>query len=202
MTFYIVITVISVVAFTTDMVLRYMEKIRSFGMEERLHNIRGKTIPIEDLIPHNITMLTVFGMSMGIIGIFLKLLDLHPFVSFPITVMSGCIVNFTVMHFIKPFFVGIAGDVLSDKTDISGYEAVCIERIGGDDYGRIELIYNDKKYDFDAVSANDTDIEKDDKVIVVYREEALCFVEKQTEVLDIINEKEEPPEPEKSEEKN
>lgn len=191
MTFYIVVTVVSVVAFTTDMVLRYMEKIRSFGMEERLHNIKGKTIPIEDFIPYNITMLTVFGMSMGVFGIFLKLLDIHPFVSFPISVMFGCIVNFTVMHFIKPFFIGISGDILSDSTDISGYEGVCIERIGGDDYGRVEITYKEKKYDFDAVSANETDIEKGEKVYVVHREDALCFVEKQSEVLDIINEKEE-----------
>ena len=40
MTFYIVVTVVSVIAFGTDMVLRYMEKIRSFGMEQKLHNIK------------------------------------------------------------------------------------------------------------------------------------------------------------------
>ena len=190
MTFYIVITVISLVSFAADMILRYMEKIRSFGMEERLHNIKGKTIPIEDFIPHNITMLTIYGSAFGIFGIIMKLLGLHPFVSFPMSVMFGCMVNFAVMHFIKPFFVGISGDVLDEKTDIGGMPAVCTERIAGDDYGRIELTYKGRKYDFDAVSANETDIEKNDPVYVIYREDGLCFVEKQSEITDIINEKE------------
>ncbi len=191
MTFYVVVTVVCVTAFAADMILRYMEKIRSFGMEERLHNIKGRTIPIEDLIPHNITMLTIFGTAFGAFGIVSKLFGIHGFVSFPASIAFGCIVNFTVMHFIKPFFVGISGDELNDRTDIGGMPAVCIERIGGDDYGRIELVYNGRKYDFDAVSANDTDIEKGEAVYVLYREDSLCFVEKQSEITDIINEKEE-----------
>ena len=40
MEFYIIVTVVCVTAFTADMILRYMEKIRSFGMETRLHNIK------------------------------------------------------------------------------------------------------------------------------------------------------------------
>ena len=188
MTFYVAVTVVAVVSFTADMILRYMEKIRSFGMEEHLHNIKGKTIPIEDLIPNNITMLTVYLMAFGAFGIFMKLMDIHAFVSFPLSLSFGCMVNFTVMHFIKPFYDSISGDVLGEDTDLSEYEAVCVQPIGGDDYGRIELVYHDKKYEFDAVSENGTDIEKGEPVYVLYREEGVCVVEKQSEVLDIINE--------------
>ena len=99
MELYVLITVISLVSFTADMILRYMEKIRSFGMEERLHNIKGTTVPIEDFIPHNITMLTVWGMTLGAFGIVMKLLGVHPFLSFPSSAAFACIVNFTVMHF-------------------------------------------------------------------------------------------------------
>ncbi len=191
MTFYIVVTVVSVIAFGADMVLRYMEKIRSFGMERRLHNIRGKIIPIEDLIPHNITMLTVYFSAFGIFGIFLKAVGFHAFVSFPLCLAFGCMVNFTVMHLIKPFFEGFSGDILDDDTDLSGYEAVCTQRIGGDDYGRIGLTYAGRKYEFDAISENETDIGTGDAVYVLYREGGVCVVEKQSEVLDIINEREE-----------
>ena len=190
MQFYILITVISTVAFTTDMILRYMEKIRSFGMEERLHNIRGKTIPIEDFIPHNITMLTVFGMSLGVFGIFMKLLGFHPFLSFPCSVCFAALVNFTVMHFIKPVIASAAGDDLSPKTDLSGTEGVCTERIPGDDYGRITVVYKGKNYEFEAISEYETDIEVGENVYVLYRDEQFCVVEKQSELLDVINEKE------------
>lgn len=189
MEFYIVATVLSAVTFTADMILRYMEKIRSFGMEERLHNIKGDTVPIEDFIPYNLTMLTVWGMSFGVFGIFMKLLGLHPFLSFPASAAFGCIVNFTVMHFIKPFYVNIFGDELSEKTDISGTAAVCTERIAGDDYGRISLEYHGKRYEFEAISEYETDIEKGEPVLVLYREGQFCVVEKQSELLDVINEK-------------
>ncbi len=188
MEFYVVVLVLGVTSFTADMILRYMEKIRSFGMEERLHNIKGKTIPIEDLVPHNITMLTVFAISLGVFGIFMKLLNINAFVSFPCSAAFACLVNFTVMHFIKPFVASVTGDELGSDTDISGTEGVCIERIPADDYGRIKLEYNGRHYEFDAISENETDIEKDEPVLVLYREDGMCVVEKQSEVLDIINE--------------
>ena len=190
MEFYIIVTVVCVVAFTADMVLRYMEKIRSFGMETRLHDIKGKTIPIEDFIPHNITMVTVFGSAMGVFGIFLKLLDIHPFVSFPCAVMFGSMVNFTVMHFIKPLITRASGDELSAKTDIAGSEGICTEDIAGDGYGKVSVVYNGRNYEFEAISEYETDIEKGEKVYVLYRDEQFCVVEKQSEILDVLNEKE------------
>ena len=190
MEFYILVTVVCVTAFTADMILRYMEKIRSFGMETRLHNIKGRTIPIEDFIPHNITMLTVFGSSFGIFGIFMKLLGLHPFISFPVSAAFGCLVNFTVMHFLKPFVERTSGDELSARTDLGGYEAVCTARIDGEDYGKIALVYKGRNYEFDAISEYETDIEEGEKVFILYRDEHFCVVEKQSEILDVINEKE------------
>ena len=187
MTFYILVTVVCVTAFTTDMVLRYMEKIRSFGMEERLHNIKGKTIPIEDFVPHNITMLTVFGTAMGVFGIFTKLIDLHPFVGFPVSVAFGCLVNFTVMHFIKPFVASVTGEELAADTDISGTGGICTQSIPADDYGTIRIEWHGKHYEFDAISENETDIPKDEPIVVLYHEDGMCVVEKQSEITDIIN---------------
>ena len=188
MLFYILVTVISVAAFTADMILRYMEKIPSFGSQERFFNIKGKNIPIEELIPNNITMLTVFGISLGTLGILSKLAGVTPLVAFPCCVMFGCLVNFAVVHFLKPFYEDISGTSLSERDDISGLEAVCTEDITADSYGRVELVYKERKYEFDALSANGTDIAKGEKTFILYRKEGLCFVEAQSEVLDIINE--------------
>lgn len=201
MAFYIVVTVICVTTFTADMILRYMEKIRSFGMEYRLHNIKGKTIPIQDFVPYNITMVTVFGMALGIFGMFTKALGLHPFIGFPISVMFGAIVNFIVMHFLKPLVEHASGDELSGRTDISGSEAVCTETIPGDGYGRISVLYHGKNYEFEAISEYETDIDKGEKVYILYREEQFCVVEKISEVLDVINEKPESGEEGKPEDK-
>lgn len=189
MEFYIFVTVVSVAAFTADMILRYMEKIRSFGMEQRFHNIKGKLIPIEDFIPHNITMLCVFFMAFGSLGIFMRLLGINAFFTLPCCIAAGCLVNFIVMHFLNPLVLSISGEALSAKDDISETEAVCIQKIPADDYGRIELEYKNRKYTFDAISENETDIDVGEKVLVLYREDGMCVVEKTSEVLDIINEK-------------
>ena len=190
MIFYTAVAVVCIVGFTADMILRYMMKIPSFGMEGRLHNIKGKLIPIEDFIPHNLTMLFVFGAALGIFGIFMKLLDINGLIAFPCSVMFGCGVNFLVMHIIKPFFTAISGDVLSEKTDISGYEATCTEKITPEGYGSVTVVYEKRSYDFNAVSVNGSVIEKGERVYILYREDGLCFVEKTSEVTDIINEKE------------
>ncbi len=190
MTFYVALTVVCFVAFMADMVLRYMEKIRSFGMEERLHNIKGRTIPVEDFIPHNITMVTVFGTAMGVCGILLKLLAMHPFISFPITVMAGSLTNFTVMHFIKPLLTHGEGDELPRSADLSRCSAVCTEDIPGDGYGRITVTYKGGKYEFEAISEYESDIPAGEPVVVLYREEQFCVVEKRTELLKILTEEE------------
>ena len=186
MAFYIALTVVCFVTFMADIVLRYMEKIRSFGMEQRLHNIKGKTIPIEDFIPHNITMLTIFGTAMGVCGILLKLLALHPFISFPVALMAGSLVNFTVMHFIKPLLSHGEGEELPRSADLSSCKAFCTEAIPGDSYGRISVTYKGGQYEFEAISEYETDIAPGEQVIVLYRDEQFCVVEKPSEVLDIL----------------
>ena len=39
---YLAIAVVSAVAFAADMILRYMEKIKGFGLEKELFAFRGK----------------------------------------------------------------------------------------------------------------------------------------------------------------
>lgn len=183
MAFYIVITVISAVSFTADMILRYMEKIRAFGVEEPLHNIKGKIIPVEEFIPNSLTMLSVSALTLGVTGIILKLLNLSGFIAFPCALLSGSLMNFLIVHFIKPYIDAVTHKSLTKDIDISGENAVCTERIEKDGYGRIRLSYKKKDYYFDAVSANETEIKKDERVYILYREDNVCFVEKEAEII-------------------
>ena len=144
MAFYIVITVISAVALTADMILRYMEKIRSFGIEEPLHNIKGKRIPVEEFIPNDITMLSVSALTMGIVGILLKLLNLSPFAAFPCPVLSGSLANFLIVYFIKPYIGRLTRKNLTKDEEMSGEKAECAEKIEKDGCDRIERSYKNK----------------------------------------------------------
>ncbi len=186
MIFYTMVTIVSTVAFTIDIILRYMEKIRSFGMEARLHNIKGRIIPTEDFIPHNITLLCLFLMALGTAGILLTLLEINALVSFPVCVMCGMFTNFAVVRTLRR----IRSKPIPKDADLSGTEAVCTTDIDGDGYGEIEFRYNDRRYTRPALSENETDIKKGEKVLVIMMNEDLCFVEKPDEVIDILNQPE------------
>ncbi len=186
MIFYVMVTIVSTVAFTIDIILRYMEKIRSFGMESRLHNIKGKIIPVEDFIPHNITLLCLFFMALGTAGILLTLLQINALISFPVSFMCGMFMNFAVVRILRK----VRNRPIPKSEDLSGTEATCTADIDGDDYGEIEFLYKNCKYTRPALSENETDIKKGEKVLIIMMNEDLCFVEKPDEVIDILNEEE------------
>lgn len=187
MTFYVVVTVVSAVTLTADLILRYMERIKSFGLERRLHHIRGKTIPIEDFIPANLTMAAVFLLVFGIVGVILAFFKMNGFVVFPIAVLGGAFVHFFLTHFLFP---RISLRPIPKNEDLSACEAVCAEPVTPDGYGSVRVTWNGREYTFPAVCANEKEIGTGEKVVVLYREDGVCFVERDDRIMDIIDEKE------------
>lgn len=186
MIFYVIVTVVSAVTLTADLILRYMERIQSFGLERRLHHIRGKTIPIEDLIPANLTMAAVFLLAFGIAGLILTLLKMNGFVAFPIAILGGALVHFFLVHFLFP---RISLRPIPKNEDLSACEAVCAEPVTPDGYGSVKVTWKKREYTFPAVCANEKEIGAGEKVVVLYREDGVCFVERDDRIMDIIDEK-------------
>lgn len=187
MAFYVVVTVVSAVTLTVDLILRYMEKIKSFGLERRFHHIRGKTIPIEDFIPASLTMAAAFLLTFGVAGILLTFLKMNGFVAFPIAVLGGALVHFFLVHFLFPRF---SLRPIPKNEDLSECEAVCTEPITPDSYGSVRVTWEKREYIFPAVCANEKEIEAGEKVVVLYREDGVCFVERDDRIMDIIDETE------------
>lgn len=187
MAFYVVVTVVSAVTLTADLILRYMERIKSFGLERRFHHIRGKTIPIEDFIPANLTMAAVFLLVFGIVGIILAFFKMNGFVVFPIAVLGGAFVHFFLTHFLFP---RISLRPIPKNEDLSACEAVCAEPVTPDGYGSVKVTWNGREYIFPAVCANEKEIGAGEKVVILYREDGVCFVERDDRIMDIIDEKE------------
>lgn len=183
MIFYLCVAVVAVCGFTADMILRYMEKIRSFGMEARLHHIKGKWIPIEDFIPHNITLLLVFLAAFGVSGLLMKLLEMNSLIVFPIAVMCGLFANFFVVRLLRRLRLR----PIPEREDLSGCEAFCTEDISPDGYGKICVKWNGKRYFFTAVPANENDFSAGDRVVILYRTDGVCFIEKPERLTEILN---------------
>lgn len=185
MIFYLCVAVVAVCGFTADMILRYMEKIRSFGMEARLHHIKGKIIPIEDFIPYNLTLLTVFLIAFGVSGLLMKLLEMNSFVVFPIAVMCGMFTNFFVVRLLRR----IRFRPIPEREDLSECEAFCVEDISSDGYGSVCVKWEGRRYFFPAVPANDNGFSASDRVVILYRSDGVCFIEKSERLIEVLNEK-------------
>lgn len=187
MAFYVIVTVVSAVTLTADLILRYMEGIRDFGLERRFHHIRGKTIPIEDFIPASPTMAAVFLLAFGIGGLLLLLLKMNGFVAFPAAVLGGALVHFFFVHFLFP---RLSLRPIPKNEDLSACEAFCTEPIEPDGYGSVRVIRDGREYAFPAVCANGKAIGEGERVVVLYREDGVCFVERDDRIMNIIDEKE------------
>jgi len=184
---YLTIVIGSAALFITDMVLRYMEKIASFGMEKKLFKFKGQTIPIEKFLPENITMLFVFFLVFGVAGYFLELMGFW-IVSLVLAVVPGFIVCFLIQQTLKATI-----DKYRDKVLPKGYAAADIqgfayEEIDGDGYGIIEFVYNDVEFHAPATSVNGTNIPKFEKVIIIFEEDGVYFVQSILEVFEPLNE--------------
>lgn len=187
---YLAIAVVSAVAFAADMILRYMEKIKGFGLEKELFAFRGKTIPIENFFPHSLTMIFAFCFALGLCGLVMELMSFGWYISLPCGVICAMLVSF-LSTAVKARVRRAKKEALPKKFDFSGKEAVVTDFIAGDGWGKVKLVYNDADYIFNAVSANETDIDEGEKVTVVLENDGMLFVERDDEVFDPLNEKEE-----------
>lgn len=180
--FYIITAVIASVALTADFILRYVEHIKCFGFEKELPRIKGKTIPIEELLPENITFLSAYLTVFGISGIFGEALALPWYLTLPLSLVAASLWNFLLVHFILPAFNRLRGKAPAKKAEITDETAVCTEKITADGYGKISVTLDGIPTELNAVSVHETEIAAGETVIVLDRENDVCFVVREDEI--------------------
>ncbi len=149
---------------------------------------KGKTIPFEKFIPQSIYGFMVFMAIVGYVGLLLLPLDLPWFFLVPILLMSGMIVNFIGSYLFLPAFKDFWGGKRPTPDLLEGTDAVAMENISGEGYGRVRVKYLERAYTFDCISVYHTDIMKGETVTIVTGEGELLFVQKQSEIYEILKE--------------
>lgn len=188
--FFTILLVLSAVALTAEIIMRSVLKTENFGIEKRWLCFHGKTIPAEDFLPHDIFETLIFLLSFSLTGLILDALTMPGAGTLFCSLCFGMLVLFGKKHFIANLIIAFKGEKLpADRPDI-GDRGICRENIYGDNYGRITFEYMGREYSINALSANETDIEMGEEIIVVHKEEGVCWVERIDEEL-IIDEDEE-----------
>jgi len=185
---YLIITVTAAIFLVADLVLLYMEKIKNFGMERNLFKFKGETIPAENFLPENLTMSFVLFLSLGVAGFFLSLLNIEWYLSLPISISAGMLVCFIIQQPLRNAVNKKKGIVLPEKTLAAGIEGFAAEKIEADGYGKIEFEYKNVRFKAPAVSAYETMIPKFERVIIIYEEDGVYFVESIREVYEVLDE--------------
>ena len=186
--FYIVLIVLTATALGAEVLLRHVWHIRRFGLEKDFFEFHGKTIPIEDFIPNNLSLLLIYGFSSGVAGLIFLLMGMFWALSLFFGLLAGLWVNFFLVHFFYPLRERLRKNSLPEDYLKSGMDAVCASAINGDDYGEISVEYKEKAYRFPALSANGTDIAKGEPVVLVHNEQQVWWVEKGSEVFNAAEE--------------
>ena len=180
---YLILLVLSFMALTAEVITRSAHGVKNFGLDRRWFSFHGSTIPIEDFFPHDVTETLIFILSLSVSGLIQIALGMPDVLTVFCGIIFAMLVIFGIKHLAIPFAEKVKGDALpKDKPDADD-NAICTQRIAGDDYGEIEFIYKGKGYRFPAMSANGTDIEDGEEVTVVHKEDGMCWVEKVAEEL-------------------
>ncbi|MCL2020180.1 MAG: hypothetical protein FWG70_10555 [Oscillospiraceae bacterium] len=182
--FYLCLTILSAVLLITDIVLRSMEKIKSFGFEKRLFKFKSETVPIEKFFPETLTTLLICLPILGAAGMILDSIGFVWYLSLPFSVMTGMLVCFALQYRLRAAINKHKDKILPRNDKAAGIQGFAAERIDGDDYGLIEFEYNDDVFHAPAVSVYGTTISKFEKVVILFEENEFYFVQSIKEVYE------------------
>jgi hypothetical protein len=187
---YLTVTIIAAALLITDAVLRYMERIKNFGVEKKLFKFKGETIPAEKFLPQTMTMVLIYFLSLGISGMIFAGIGFWWFMSLPFAIMTGMFFCFVFQYFLKKAIDKHKQRNIPTGDKAAGVQGFAYEYIYGDDYGLIEFEFNDLVFHAPAVSANGTTIPEFEKVIILFEQDGCFFVQSIKEVYEAVEEEE------------
>lgn len=185
--FYLSVAVLSGAGLTFDVILRYTEKIKSFGLEKKLFKVEGKTIPVEKMLPQNVTMLLVYFLSSGITGIIIDVLGAEWFFSLPCAIFSGFLVCFIVQHSFTLAIKKFKKREMPKGFEASGLEGYIVSPVTVSDYGSVRFEWKGDRYEAPAFSANGTALPEYERVIIIMEENGCYCVEGFAEIYSPLN---------------
>lgn len=185
-TLFISAAVIGTVAVCGLMVMLLFFRLKiNIGIKRR----KGTTIPIEKFFPHTIYGFSVYAAVFGYIGLLLSHTSLPWYLVLPFDLAFSMLVNFFGEYYLLRLVKWIYFGRAPSPDALTGFDAICLEDIKGDEYGRVKFTYNDRTYTRNCISAYHTDLKKNETVTIITGEDDLLFVQKKDEIYGVLNEK-------------
>lgn len=145
-----------------------------------------RRIDLQTVFPKNLLRLIIFVFTSSVFGLILSIFDVVSWLSLPCAAAGGLAVNFLISTVASPMYFKLSKSGEPDFDSEEGVTATVTERITDTSYGKIRVENGERKYYYNAVTANGNDIEKGETVVVLAYEDGLCFVEKAEKLYDVL----------------
>ncbi len=142
------------------------------------------------IFPKNLLLLIIFLFFTSGFGLIMDSLGVVGWLSLPLAAIGGLAVNFIINYAIVPALAKTQDSGQPTDEELDGAEAVAVDDIFPDSYGRIKVKHGSRSYYFDALTANGRELHSGERLLVIHAEEGLCFVESEEHICDILFEEE------------
>lgn len=145
----------------------------------------------QTVFPKNMLRLIVFTFVGSLVGLLADAAGLPGWVTLPIGAVGGLTFNFLLSTVLSPLYFRLRKEGAPNPDKLEGLSAFVTEDITADEYGTIRVPQGRRNYYFAAAAANGRTLLTGTRVIVIYCEDSLCFVESEEHFCDILFEEEE-----------
>lgn len=166
--------------------------------QSELFERKKSRVEWQTVFPKNMLRLIVFVFTSAIAGLFLDLAGFAGWISMPLGAVGGLTFNFLLSTVFSRLYFKSKKAGEPSALALEGMSGVVTEDITAEEYGTIKVRVGEeggvkkiaRNYFFAGASANGRTLPVGTRVVVIYSEDGLCFVESEEHFCDILFEEE------------
>ena len=140
----------------------------------------------QTVFPKNMLRLVILVFTGSLSGLLMDLAGMTGWISLLFAPVAGIFFNFLISTVFSPIYLKFHKSAEPNDEELCELSGKVVEDVETDGFGVIEVRHGSRNYLFRAVSANGRFIPKGEKIVVIYAQDACCFVESEEHLCDIL----------------
>ena len=184
--FYIVLIILSGVYLLAHIMAKvFFGKTLFPDTSELFTNKKEKNL-WQTVFPKNMLRLVILVFTGSLSGLLMDLAGMTGWISLLFAPVAGIFFNFLISTVFSPIYLKFHKSAEPNDKELCELSGKVVEDVETDGFGVIEVRHGSRNYLFRAVSANGRFIPKGEKIVVIYAQDACCFVESEEHLCDIL----------------
>lgn len=184
--FYIVLIILSGVYLLAHIMAKvFFGKTLFPDTSELFTNKKEKNL-WQTVFPKNMLRLVILVFTGSLSGLLMDLAGMTGWISLLFAPVAGIFFNFLISTVFSPIYLKFHKSAEPNDEELCELSGKVVEDVETDGFGVIEVRHGSRNYLFRAVSANGRFIPKGEKIVVIYAQDACCFVEREEHLCDIL----------------